>query len=97
MKNLKNTIELLKEVIRDENCSRMNKSGVKGYLGELIVLQKLQYEGLKPEHFGNQSGIDIIVNNVKIDVKTSTLKDDENKNPIGDGLFFEKVRISNMM
>jgi hypothetical protein len=76
MGTLSDTINLLKDVIRDENCERMNKSGVKGYLGELIVLQKLQDEEFKPEHLENQSGVDIIVNNFSIDVKTSTLKDD---------------------
>jgi len=52
MGTLDATIELLKEVICDEHCERMNKSGVKGYLGELIVFQKLQNEGFEPEHLG---------------------------------------------
>ncbi len=76
MSSINETITLLKTIILDENCKRMNKSEVKGYLGELIVLKKLQNEGFKLEHRGNQSGVDIIANNFLIDVKTSTLKDD---------------------
>jgi hypothetical protein len=76
MGTLNDTIELLTKVIRDENCARMNKSVVKGYLGELNVLQKLQSDGYKPEHLGNQSGYDILLDKVKIDVKTSELKKD---------------------
>jgi hypothetical protein len=76
MRTLTDTIQLLKDVILDENCIRMNKSVVKGYLGELIVLKKLQSDGYKPEHFGNQSGFDIHLDDVKIDVKTSELKKD---------------------
>ena len=76
MGTLNETIKLLKEVICDENCKRMNKSIVRGYLGELIVLQKLKNEEFEPQHLGNQSGVDIKVHNFSIDVKTSTLKDD---------------------
>jgi hypothetical protein len=69
-------MKLLKEVILDENCERMSKSIVTGYLGELITLNKLEEEEFKPEHFGKQFGFDIRIGNFKIDVKTSTLKDD---------------------
>jgi hypothetical protein len=82
MRTLTDTIQLLKDVILDENCGRMNKSVVKGYLGELIVFQKLQNEGYEPKHFGNQSGVDISVRDFKIDVKTSALKNDGNDDEI---------------
>jgi len=82
MKTVNDTIQSLKDVIFDKNCERMNKSCVKGFLGELIVLQKLKSEGLDPIHLGKQSGVDINVKGLKIDVKTSELKDDgfETKN-----------------
>ena len=76
MEDFENTIQLLKNVLSDKNCDRMNKSVVTGYLGELLVYQKLQKEELKPEQLGKQSGYDIHVKNVKIEVKTSSLKDD---------------------
>lgn len=76
MGTLDDTIILLKKVIYDKNCERMNLSTVKGYLGELIVLQKLQNEGYPPQHRGKQSDFDIKLDGVKIDVKTSILKKD---------------------
>jgi len=56
----------------------MNLSTVKGYLGELLVKDHLEDEGLPVEHLGNQSGYDLQFENlgkiVKIDVKFSVLK-----------------------
>src|SRR3990172_5207946 len=78
--SITNTIHLLQQVILDENCGRMNKSTVKGFLGELIVKEKLEEAGFEVEHQGNQSGYDLLVwfqdKEIKGDVKTSTLKDD---------------------
>jgi hypothetical protein len=75
---LTKTIGLLREVILDENCKRMNLSTVKGYLGELLMLQQLTNAGFEAaEHQGNQTGYDLSVGKdkkFKIDVKTSTLK-----------------------
>jgi hypothetical protein len=45
MANLEKTIRCLKDVINDPNCRYMNLSNVKGYLGELLVLSKLEGEG----------------------------------------------------
>jgi len=78
MSNDSDTIELLKKVILDPNCSRMNQSTVKGYLGELLVKAKLEREGALVEHLGNQRGYDLQFNHggrpFKIDVKFSALK-----------------------
>jgi len=93
MGRITGTIDLLKKVIRDENCERMNKSEVKGYLGELIVFQKLRNEGYKPEHRGNQSDVDIIVNDFKIDFKTSELKDDGLESKIWGWALLRKDRV----
>lgn len=69
------TIENIKDIIRDENCLRMNKSNIKGYLGELFVKKKLEDEGLVVVHKGNQSGYDLeLSGGIKIDVKASTIK-----------------------
>ncbi len=62
----------------------MNKSTVKGYLGELYVKRKIESEikgtSWKIEHRGNQSGFDLLLNeNIRIDVKLSTLKCEFNK------------------
>jgi hypothetical protein len=76
LESLDITIQLLKNVIFDKNCERMNKSGVIGYLGELIVFQKLRQENYQPELLGKQSRVDIIVNGFTIDVKTSRMKND---------------------
>ncbi len=70
------TVDLLKAVIRDENCRHMNLSTIKGYLGELIVKAKLESEGCMVEQKGNQCGYDLGFDNIKIDVKTSTLKEE---------------------
>ncbi len=76
-----NTISLLRRIINDPNCKRMNLSTVKGYLGELIVKESLEVAGFKVDHQGNQSGYDLTVwdqdeEEYTIDVKTSLLKDD---------------------
>jgi hypothetical protein len=78
MSNINDTIELIKKVIFDPNCARMNLSNVKGYLGELLVKAKLESEGVEVTHLGNQSGYDLELvykgKVFKIDVKFSTLK-----------------------
>jgi hypothetical protein len=78
MNDVKETIELIKRLIFDPNCARMNLSNVKGYLGELFVKAKFESEGVEVTHFGNQSGHDLELtyqNRIyKIDVKFSTLK-----------------------
>jgi len=73
---LDNTINLLKRVISDENCKKMNLSNVKGYLGELLVVKKLAENTHNIVQKGNQSGYDIELpdENIKIDVKYSTIK-----------------------
>ncbi len=76
MGNINQTIALLREVIADDNCSRMNLSTVKGYLGELLVKAKLQSERLAVGHMGNQSGYDLQAGSLRIDVKFSTLKNE---------------------
>lgn len=50
----------------------MNKSTVVGFLGELIVRQRLEMEGLSVLHKGGQCGYDLLVpSGATIDVKTS--------------------------
>jgi len=73
------TIELLRKIIIDKNCERMNKSIVIGYLGELIVREQLEKTNIEVEHCGNQTGYDLVVGHdktIKVDVKTSRLKDE---------------------
>lgn len=70
---------MLKQVLNDPNCNRLNKSNIKGYIGELYVYKLLKNNPhLIVEHLGNQSGYDIKVNDgqIRIDVKTSTLKNE---------------------
>ena len=76
MQNLEESIQILKNVIFDENCKRMNLSNIKGYLGELQVAQKLISEGCDIKMLGNQSGydIEILKKKISIDVKFSTIK-----------------------
>ncbi|MFI5332203.1 MAG: hypothetical protein ACHQ2F_14370, partial [Desulfobaccales bacterium] len=76
MDDLGKTIDLLKVVIKDNNCVRMNKSTIKGYLGELIVKRKLKEEGILTNSLGNQSGYDLEYRDIKIDVKLSCLKNE---------------------
>jgi hypothetical protein len=84
MSNENNTIELIKKLILDLNCSRMNLSNVKGFLGELLVKKKLESEGVPVTHRGNQSGHDLEVvyegEVFKIDVKYSNLKSEYHRN-----------------
>lgn len=56
----------------------MNKSTIKGYLGELIVKRKLMKEGIPTNSLGNQSGYDLEYKDdkIKIDVKLSLLKNE---------------------
>jgi hypothetical protein len=75
-----NTIALLRKVIKDPVCGRMNMSTIKGFLGELIVKERLEDAGFEVDHRGNQSGYDLSFwsedQEFRIDVKTSTLKDE---------------------
>jgi hypothetical protein len=73
--------ELLKKVVRHPDCEKMNLSTVKGYLGELMIKEKLEAEGLSVKHVGNQSGYDLEFSisdaiKIKIDVKLSLPKDE---------------------
>lgn len=81
--SIENSIKRLKDVITDNNCKKMNLSNVKGYLGELIVLEKLIKEEVTVEQKGNQSGYDIelVEYSIKIDVKLSTIKTEVNDCP----------------
>lgn len=58
----------------------MNLSTVKGYLGELLVKQLLEDEGVYVEHLGNQNGYDLRFfengKDVRVDVKMSLPKDE---------------------
>lgn len=78
MSDVNETIRLIKRLIFDPNCARMNLSNVKGYLGELLVKAKLESEGAEVTHLGNQSGHDLELTYkgklIKIDVKFSALK-----------------------
>ena len=76
MQNIDETIQRLRAIVFDDNCKNMNLSNIKGYLGELLVTQKLIQEGLMIIPKGNQSGYDIEVpeKKIKIDVKFSTIK-----------------------
>lgn len=76
LNNFEKTIGLLKKIIRDGNCKHMNLSTIKGYLGELVVKSKLEKEGCNVFQRGNQSGYDLEFENIKIDVKTSFLKEE---------------------
>ena len=80
MKQIETTIKILKKVINDPYCDRMTKSVVIGYLGELILKNKLEKEGLSVDHKGKQSKYDLEYEKndtiFKIDVKTSKLKDE---------------------
>lgn len=75
--NFEPTIEKLRALIQDPvaNAS-MNLSTIKGFLGELLVAERLQTEGADVLLKGNQSGHDLEIDGgaIKIDVKLSTLK-----------------------
>jgi hypothetical protein len=76
------SIALLRAVVLSPDCAKMNLSTVKGYLGELLVKQRLEAElgSGRVEHVGNQCGHDLQYTRsgvtIKIDVKTSTTKDE---------------------
>lgn len=85
MNSVRKTIDVLKEIIQDENCSHMNLSTIKGYLGELIVKLKLEKEGCSIIQKGNQSGYDLKFKDIKIDVKTSSFKKETFNSPFSWG------------
>jgi hypothetical protein len=70
-------IKKIISVLKDEESVRMNKSTLIGFLGELYVKNILIDEGFYVEHKGNQSNVDLIIESekIKIEVKTSTIKD----------------------
>ena len=78
------TIKSIRLLCNDSNShmDHMNKGTLVGYLGELLVLQKLQSEGIEVTHLGNQKGVDLSCSSpfnsdiIRIDVKTSRLKDE---------------------
>lgn len=76
----KDAIALLREVIKSPDCDKMNRSTVKGFLGELLVKQRLEDEGQTVQHHGNQTGYDLRVSiegrEVLIDVKMSLPKEE---------------------
>lgn len=74
LRHVSRTIATLRKIIIDPNCAQMNRSNLKGYLGELLVGVKLVEEGLTVVQRGNQAGYDLQFKSIKIDVKCSTLK-----------------------
>jgi hypothetical protein len=76
MAKIKKTIALLKGIINDPVCEKMNRSNIKGYLGELLVRSKLEQEKCEVLPKGNQSGYDLEFDDIRIDVKTSTYKEE---------------------
>lgn len=70
------TIDKILSILKDDSFNRMNLSNLKGFLGELYVKQKLESEGWEIEHKGNQSNVDLInhQNKIQIDVKLSSVK-----------------------
>src|SRR5437773_1257683 len=75
---LADTLELLRRVALSPDCTNMNRSTVKGFLGELLVKQRLESEGMAVDHLGNQTGFDLRYSRntgpVQIDVKLSLPK-----------------------
>lgn len=73
-------IELLQQVAVHPDCDKMNRSTVKGFLGELLVKLRLEQEGMTVTHLGNQKGYDLqFVNgesSICVDVKMSLPKDE---------------------
>lgn len=73
-------ISLLRQIVLSTDCAKMNRSTVKGFLGELLVKERLEREGISVEHLGNQNGFDLrfFVNGRTIcaDVKMSMPKDE---------------------
>jgi hypothetical protein len=80
---LNETIQRLRAVILDANCQYMNKSTVVGFLGEVLVCEKLRSEGLDVTHLGNQKGYDLQITSltpeIRIDVKTAVGSDIQGK------------------
>ena len=91
------TIDLLKAVIKDPNCRKMNKSTVVGYLGELLVKEKLESEGFSVTHRGNQSRDDLQYEKqgtaVIVDVKCSLCKWDFSKEVANWGWALQPARL----
>lgn len=85
--SIDDAIDLLRRVIRSEQCARLSKSTIVGFLGEVLVKKMLRAEGKDVDHKGNQSGIDLEYKSngqsIKIDVKTSTRKQEFLKNVDG--------------
>jgi hypothetical protein len=76
-KSLSKTISCIRFLMLDEDCERMSKSHLVGYLGELLVKAKLEDEGFDVNHRGKQSSFDLQYGENKIDVKTSTMKNED--------------------
>lgn len=75
-------IQRLKTVLNDPVCrANMTLSTVTGFLGELIVRQRLKKEGIEVSHHGKMSSYDLEYGPYKIDVKTSARKSE-----LGEGL-----------
>lgn len=74
----KNPAKKILSILNDPEFSQMNKSNLLGFLGEIYVKEKLIGEGFEVQHKGNQSPVDLIINNagevVNIDVKLSSRK-----------------------
>jgi hypothetical protein len=81
-KTIKSGIRLLKQIANNPACQRMSRSTVIGYLGELWILYLLTLAQKEPKHHGKQSGFDIKALGHKIDVKTSTLKQENESTPL---------------
>jgi len=73
-------ITLLREVAVRPEFQQMNRSTVKGYLGELLLKKHLEDQGMHVRHLGNQSGYDLLATfgteQFRIDVKMSLPKDE---------------------
>lgn len=69
----------LRAVLLNPYCrAHMNTSGLKGFLGELLLRELLQHAGHTVRHLGNQHGTDLQLPAIglSIDVKTSTQKEE---------------------
>lgn len=72
---IEGTIKLIREIILDPNCRRLNVANIKGLLGELYVKQLLEQEGQQVIHKTRSVGYDLeIYPGIRIDVKLSTIK-----------------------
>jgi hypothetical protein len=74
---MKTTIENIKSIVNDLNSNKLNKGSLKGFLGELIVKDKLEKDGYSVDHAGNQfvhdQEFDYQGSKLKIDVKSCFL------------------------